>query len=131
MVYASESSPYIKLLAPFLAKKKRLAADEWGTDTKHVQHIFQPLEDMLVEEVPSIKSRYPKMWSVSTHVGRLVRNILLSEELYPEVGGLAPPTLVFHPSPDSFFTSPFILVRRLLQGPHVRADRRPHRLVQV
>ncbi len=24
------------------------------------------------------------MWNVTTHVGRLLRNILLSEELYPE-----------------------------------------------
>ncbi|KAL7415884.1 glycoside hydrolase superfamily [Mrakia frigida] len=84
MVYADPEGPYIKLLAPFLAKKKRLAADEWGTDLSTVQHIFQPLEDWLEKEVPSIKQRYPPMWNTSTHVGRLVRNILLSEELYPQ-----------------------------------------------
>lgn len=59
MVYADPEGPYIKLLAPFLAKKKRLAADEWGTDLSTVQHVFQPLEDWLEEEVPGIKQRYP------------------------------------------------------------------------
>ncbi|CDZ97041.1 endoglucanase family 5 glycoside hydrolase [Phaffia rhodozyma] len=81
MTYASPDSPYVKRLAPFLAKKKRLAADEWGTNTSQVKHIFQPLEDWLEKEAPSIKTRYPKTWSTSTHLGRLVRNILLSEEL--------------------------------------------------
>lgn len=35
-------------------------------------------------QVPGIKKRYPPMWDVTTHVGRVLRNILLSEELYPE-----------------------------------------------
>jgi hypothetical protein len=80
-VQVSEDSPYRKALAPFLAKKKRLAVDEWGTNTNEVQHLYQPLEDMLEKEAPHIHERYPKTWSTSTHVGRLVRNILLSEEL--------------------------------------------------
>ncbi|KAG8986944.1 hypothetical protein FRB93_005004 [Tulasnella sp. JGI-2019a] len=84
MVYASPESAYIKKFKPFLQKKKRLAADEWGVDLSTVQHLFQPLEDWLREEVPGIKQRYPPMWNVSTHVGRVLRNILLSEELYPE-----------------------------------------------
>ena len=49
----------MKLLKPFLEKKKRLAADEWGTDLGTVQDVFQPLEDWLVENVPGIKKRYP------------------------------------------------------------------------
>jgi hypothetical protein len=54
MVYASPESAYIKKLAPFLAKKKRIAADEWGCDAKLVADIFQPLEDWLVKEVQFI-----------------------------------------------------------------------------
>ncbi|EUC57148.1 glycoside hydrolase family 5 protein [Rhizoctonia solani AG-3 Rhs1AP] len=84
MVYAGPDTAYIKRLKPFLEKKKRLAADEWGADIKVVKHIFDPLEEWLVQEVPGIKKRYPPMWNVSTHVGRVLRNILLSEELYPE-----------------------------------------------
>ncbi|ELU40694.1 glucanase [Rhizoctonia solani AG-1 IA] len=84
MVYAGPDTAYIKHLKPFLEKKKRVAADEWGADVKVVKHIFDPLEEWLIKEAPGIKQRYPRMWNVSTHVGRLVRNILLSEELYPE-----------------------------------------------
>ncbi|KAG8927008.1 hypothetical protein FRC02_008536 [Tulasnella sp. 418] len=84
MVYVSPESAWIKRLKPFLQKKKRVAADEWGCDSKTVSHIFQPLEDWLVQEVPGILQRYPPMWKPSVHVGRLLRNILLSEELYPE-----------------------------------------------
>jgi len=84
MTYVSPESPYIKLLKPFLEKKKRLAADAWGADTVHVKSIFQPIETMLNEEVPGIKHRYPRTWGTDKHVGRILRNILLSEELYPE-----------------------------------------------
>jgi len=84
MVYVSPDTPYIKRLAPFLAKKKRLAADEWGVDLSSVDHIFKPVDEWLLQEVPGIKKRYPPTWNVTTHVGRVLRNILLSEELYPE-----------------------------------------------
>ncbi|KAG9043304.1 hypothetical protein FS837_009767 [Tulasnella sp. UAMH 9824] len=84
MVYVSPDTAYIKRLKPFLDKKKRLAADEWGCDVSTVDHIFKPVDNWLLEEVPGIKKRYPPMWNVTTHVGRLLRNILLSEELYPE-----------------------------------------------
>ncbi|KAG8913346.1 hypothetical protein FRC01_004591 [Tulasnella sp. 417] len=84
MVYISPDTPYIKRLKPFLEKKKRLAADEWGCDVSTVDHIFKPVDNWLLEEVPGIKKRYPPMWNVTTHVGRVLRNILLSEELYPE-----------------------------------------------
>ncbi|KAG8893517.1 hypothetical protein FRC00_010416 [Tulasnella sp. 408] len=84
MVYVSPDTAYIKRLKPFLEKKKRLAADEWGCDVSTVDHIFKPVDNWLLEEVPGIKKRYPPMWNVTTHVGRVLRNILLSEELYPE-----------------------------------------------
>jgi len=84
MVYTSTDTVYIKRLEPFLRKKKRLAADAWGVDLTPVAHITKPIEDWLVNEVPSILHRYPPTWKPSRHVGRLVRNILLSEELYPQ-----------------------------------------------
>jgi hypothetical protein len=54
MVYASPASAYIKLLAPFIAKKKRLAADEWGCDSSTVKHIFDPVEEWLLKEVRNL-----------------------------------------------------------------------------
>jgi len=85
MTYVSPTSAYIKLLKPHLEKKKRLAVDAWGADDTHVREIFAPLEKMFETEVPGIKDRYPKTWaSNNKHLSRLVRNILLSEEMYPE-----------------------------------------------
>ncbi|KAG9004711.1 hypothetical protein FRB94_002553 [Tulasnella sp. JGI-2019a] len=84
MVYASPDTPYIKRLKPFLQKKKRLAADSWGADLSTVAHITKPIENWLTQEVPGILHRYPPTWKPNKHVGRLIRNILLSEELYPE-----------------------------------------------
>lgn len=57
------------------------AIQEWGTNTSQVQHLYDPIEQMLEKEAPHIHERYPKTWSTSTHVGRHLRNILLSEEL--------------------------------------------------
>ncbi|KAG8683672.1 hypothetical protein FRC11_013235, partial [Ceratobasidium sp. 423] len=84
MVHTSPEGPYIKLFESFLAKKKRLAADSWGADTTQVQSAFDPIEKLITEEVAHIKHRYPPTWKVNKHVGRLIRNILISEELTPE-----------------------------------------------
>jgi len=84
MVYASPESPYIERFSEFLKKKKRLAADEWGADASLVKDIFDPLEHWLLKETPAFAKRYPPTWQPTKHVGRLVRNILLSEELYTE-----------------------------------------------
>lgn len=51
MVYASPESEYIKLLAPFLKKKKNLAADGWGSDSKRVKDVFDPIEKWMIEAV--------------------------------------------------------------------------------
>ncbi|CCO29588.1 hypothetical protein BN14_03605 [Rhizoctonia solani AG-1 IB] len=84
MVYTSPKSPYIKLFESFLSKKKRLAVDSWGADTTQVQSAFDPIEQLISKEVTHITQRYPPTWKVNKHVGRLVRNILISEELTPE-----------------------------------------------
>ncbi len=62
MVYASPSSPYMQLLAPFLAKKKRLGVDKWGRDDTYVKHIYEPLIQHLKEEIPEKyqRKRYPQ-----------------------------------------------------------------------
>ncbi|EJU04713.1 cellulase [Dacryopinax primogenitus] len=84
MVYCAPDTPYMKRLDAFLQKKKRLAADAWGADTSTVKDVFDPLEAWFVKEVPHIKQRYPSTWRPNNHIGRIMRNILLSEELIPE-----------------------------------------------
>nr|XP_031861486.1 uncharacterized protein CI109_003090 [Kwoniella shandongensis]KAA5528558.1 hypothetical protein CI109_003090 [Kwoniella shandongensis] len=87
MIYAGEDTAYVKLLKDFLRKKKNLAADKWGVDDRSVRHLFQPLEEWLETSAPSFKERYPSSWGVEGHLSRLVRNILLSEELVKEFAG--------------------------------------------
>lgn len=96
MVYVSEDAPYMKLLKPFLEKKKasawpicdaetctngeqRLAADSWGNDESQIRHIFEPIEQWLLKEVPGIRERYPKLQKQPKRsLARLLREMLLS-----------------------------------------------------
>ncbi|GFZ50461.1 hypothetical protein JCM24511_08218 [Saitozyma sp. JCM 24511] len=84
MVYVDKQTPYMRLLEPFLKKKKLLAADCWGVDIAPVKHIFQPMLDWLLAAVPGITERYPKVKKPDVMLGRMVRNMLMSEELCHE-----------------------------------------------
>lgn len=65
-------------MGPLLRFLQALAADAWGCDDLPVQNVFGPMEDWLMQAVPSIEKRYPPGWKVHKHLSRLVRNILLS-----------------------------------------------------
>ncbi|KAJ3044390.1 hypothetical protein HDV00_002282 [Rhizophlyctis rosea] len=84
MIHTSPNSVWHKRLGEFLAKKKRLAADAWGTDDRHIKHIVGPVEQWLEAEVPSIKTKYPSTWTTNRHVARAIRHTLLSECLMEE-----------------------------------------------
>jgi len=88
MVYISSSTPYIQLFREFLLKKHRLAVDTWGADDQHVKHAYQPLVDLLAREVvprEGDQRLYPwPVWSLSTRVTRLARNVLLAEFMVKE-----------------------------------------------
>lgn len=83
MVYANPDSAYIRLLKPFLDKKKRLGLDKWGRDDTHVGHIYAPLIQHLKEEIPEefLNKRYPQHWRIEGHVHRVIRENLFSEIL--------------------------------------------------
>ncbi|KAG5219449.1 glycoside hydrolase family protein [Salix suchowensis] len=73
MVYTSLDTPYMTLFSKFLAKKHRLAVDAWGADDQHVR---RPQE---------FRNLYPyPVWTLSGRVGRLARNLLVSEFLVKE-----------------------------------------------
>lgn len=79
MTYVDPSSTYIQLVKPFLKKKKALACDAWGCDQTPVQHLFEPIVKWIEENAPHVHERYPKTWARGgRHVGRMVRDILLS-----------------------------------------------------
>lgn len=82
MVYVSRDTPYMRLFAPFLAKKYRLAIDSWGSDDKDVRHIYDPLVKLIEDNVPDESHRqlYPyPIWTIKGRVERLARFSLLSE----------------------------------------------------
>ena len=86
MVYVSRETPYMTLFRDFLAKKHRLAIDAWGADESHVRPAYQPLIDLVKREIkPEHQSLYPApVWKLSDRIGRLARNILVSEFLVRE-----------------------------------------------
>jgi hypothetical protein len=83
MVYASPESAYVRLLKPFLEKKKRLGVDKWGRDDTHVKHVYEPLLKHIKEEIPEKfqRKRYPQVWGLEGHVNRVLRETLISELL--------------------------------------------------
>ncbi|PPQ70876.1 GH5 [Gymnopilus dilepis] len=86
MVYISPSTPYMTLFKSFLAKKHRLAVDAWGADDSAVKHVYQPLLDHILAEIPpQYQNLYPApVWTLAGRVGRLARNILVAEFLVKE-----------------------------------------------
>ena len=86
MVYVSRETPYMQLFKDFLAKKHRLAVDAWGADDTWVRQTYQPLMDLISQEIPEqYRNLYPHpVWKLSDRIGRLSRNILVSEFLVKE-----------------------------------------------
>jgi len=86
MVHVSLKSKYMQLFERFLEKKHWLAVDAWGTDDSHVRHVYQPLIDHVLKEIPEkYQAIYPApVWKLSDRITRLSRNILLAEFLVKE-----------------------------------------------
>lgn len=83
MVYANPNTPYMRLLKPFLERKKRLGLDKWGRDDTHVGHIYEPLIQHMRDEIPDkfLAKRYPQHWGLQGHVNNAIRELLFSEIL--------------------------------------------------
>ncbi|KAK0707133.1 glycoside hydrolase superfamily [Lasiosphaeria miniovina] len=84
MVYADPDSPYVQLLKPFLAKKKRLGLDKWGRDdgaNPKVASVYAPVIQHFRDEIPAefVDGRYPQVWRVEGHIHRVLRETLFSE----------------------------------------------------
>lgn len=83
MVYTSPDSAYVRLLQPFLEKKKRLGLDPWGRDDTQVKHIWEPVLQHLKDEIPEKfqNRRYPHHWGLEKQISRVVRDMVMSELL--------------------------------------------------
>ena len=84
MVYVDPATPYMQLIAPFVAKKQKLGLDFWGcTDKEGVKDVYQPFIAGLRQMIPGHlqRKKYPQTWSFDRQVERVVRECLLSEYL--------------------------------------------------
>ncbi len=92
MVYLSPSTPWMKLLGPFLKKKAALGSDFWGrNDAQDIKNIYDPLFAHLKDVVPAEfhKKRYPSpVWGIERHAERVLREMLMGEYLGFEMAEL-------------------------------------------
>ncbi|KAH7121294.1 cellulase [Dendryphion nanum] len=88
MVYTDPESAYMKLLGPFIQKKRDLSADFWGSNDDKVKDVYEPFCNAIKSWIPEhLQNRiYPSpLWTVERHVERVVRETLLSEYLGMEM----------------------------------------------
>jgi hypothetical protein len=81
IISQDENTPYMKLVADFLKKKKRLGADAWGATDNNIRQVISPIEELLDKEFPEYN---PYPFGKKSQIARLVRHILISEALVPE-----------------------------------------------
>jgi hypothetical protein len=75
MTYVSPDTPYMKLLAPLLEKKKKLAVDAWGADTSlpEIRAAYEPLESFIERNIEEkYRKLYPPIWNHEARAGRYV-----------------------------------------------------------
>ncbi|PQE28697.1 putative glucanase protein [Rutstroemia sp. NJR-2017a WRK4] len=73
MVRTDPDSPYHKLVAPFLEKKKELNLDCWGAqESKSLTEALSPFVKWIEENAPKAKEQYPTPWGVERQIRRAV-----------------------------------------------------------
>ncbi|MFG3436166.1 glycoside hydrolase family 5 protein [Nonomuraea sp. NPDC047897] len=79
------AGPYLDRFGPFIAKKRRLGVDRWGSTMEETAEVLAPLHRLLAEEAPGWE---PYPWGARYQTDDLVRHILLAQALLPEYAGL-------------------------------------------
>jgi hypothetical protein len=89
MVHTSPSSVYMKIIAPFLARKRQLQIDAWGCrPALEVESVITPLVEWIDKIVPSSKEQYPTPWATERQISRLVLQIWIAGCLQEEFANL-------------------------------------------
>ncbi|KFY85498.1 hypothetical protein V500_08393 [Pseudogymnoascus sp. VKM F-4518 (FW-2643)] len=89
MVHTSPDSPWNKLIAPFLEKKKRLQLDSWGKyPSEEVENLMKPLIEWVDKVSPTAKDLYPTSWNTQKHLDRAILQTFLSDSLQMEFAEL-------------------------------------------
>lgn len=85
LVNARADSPYRRHFDEFVAKKRRLAVDQWGSDGIGVAEVTQPVQDLVAREFPNFDA-YP--WGRFDWVRTLLVNLLLAQPMADEYAEL-------------------------------------------
>jgi aryl-phospho-beta-D-glucosidase BglC (GH1 family) len=85
VVNARADSAYRQRFDGFVAKKNRLAADQWGSDGVGVREATQPIQDLIAREFPDFD---PYPWGRFDWVRTLVLNITIAQPLAVEYASL-------------------------------------------
>ncbi len=81
IMHQKATTPYMKLVSAFLAKKDSLGADAWGSTDKDIRQVMEPLEELFKKEFPDYNP-YPS--GQQNQINLMVRHILIAEALVPE-----------------------------------------------
>ena len=94
LVSVRPDTPYRRRFDDFVAKKNRLAADQWGSDGVGVAEVTQPVQDLIAQEFPDFD---PYPWGRFDWVRTLLLNITIAQPLaYEQTRGVrlhGPPEL--------------------------------------
>ena len=85
VVNARAGSPYRQRFDDFVAKKRRLSVDQWGSDGVGVGEVTQPVQDLVAREFPNFD---PYPWGRFDWVRTLLINILLAQPMAEEYADL-------------------------------------------
>ena len=85
LTYARPGSPYRQRFDDFVAKKNRLAADQWGSDGEGLHEVTRPVQDLIAREFPHFD---PYPWGRFDWVRTLLLNITFAQPLVPEYAEL-------------------------------------------
>jgi aryl-phospho-beta-D-glucosidase BglC (GH1 family) len=78
-------SPYGERFADFMARKRRLGADNWGSTGDGRREVTQPVQDMMASEFPGFEPYPFGRWEF---VRTLLLNITVAQALVPEYAEL-------------------------------------------
>jgi hypothetical protein len=85
LVHADPAGPYLSRFGDFIAKKKRLGADRWGSTMEEQGDILAPLHRVVEDEFPAWN---PYPWGARYQTDDLIRHILIAQALVPEYAAL-------------------------------------------
>jgi aryl-phospho-beta-D-glucosidase BglC (GH1 family) len=81
LLTVAAGSAYLERFGGFVAKKYRLAADQWGTDGEGPREVSRPVQDLIAREAPHFE---PYPWGRFDWVRTLFLNITVAQALAPE-----------------------------------------------